>query len=53
MMVATAKDIIDFGVQCLNEERYCLLAKLPRFRSGEIPMDGLTGPMQIVYDKGR
>jgi hypothetical protein len=53
MMIATCNDIIDFGIECLNEDRYFLLAEPPRFRPGEIPTDGLTGPMQIVYDKNR
>lgn len=49
---STCHEIIEEGVKCLNNDRYFLLAKAPVFRTGEIPMDGSTGPMQAAYDKG-
>ena len=47
-----AFDIVEEAVERLREDRYYLLENPPRFRFGEIPLDGPTGPMQIVYDKG-
>lgn len=46
-----AQDIIDEGMRCLARDRYYLLESEPRFRPGEIPMDGPTGPMRALYDK--
>jgi len=53
IMCTTANQVIEEGVRCLNRDRYFLLAEPPQFRSGEIPMDGPTGPMQVVYDKAQ
>jgi aminoglycoside N3'-acetyltransferase len=50
-MVARCEDIISCGVESLDQDRYFLLAEPPRFRQGEIPMDGPTGAMQKVYDQ--
>lgn len=52
MMMTDCNGIIDVGFECLNRDRYFLLATVPTFRQGEIPMDGPTGPMQVVYDRG-
>jgi aminoglycoside 3-N-acetyltransferase len=51
MLSTTCEQIVRLGIECLSKDRYFLLAEPPRFRSGEIPMDGTTGPMQVVYDK--
>lgn len=51
MMCVRCDDVVREGISCLNDDRYFLLATPPRFRPGEIPMDGTTGPMQTVYDK--
>jgi aminoglycoside 3-N-acetyltransferase len=51
MMCASCEDIVQEGVRCLNRDRYFLLVEPPKFRAGEIPMDGTTGPMRVLYDK--
>lgn len=43
--------VVEEGVKCLNRDRYFLLAQPPAFRSGEVPMDGNTGPMQTIYNR--
>jgi aminoglycoside 3-N-acetyltransferase len=52
MMISDCKSVIEVGFECLTQDRYFLLGAVPTFRQGEIPMDGPTGPMQIVYDRG-
>jgi aminoglycoside 3-N-acetyltransferase len=47
---ATATAIIGEGVALLNRDRWLLLEQTPSFRQGELPADGVTGPMQVVYD---
>ncbi len=39
----------EVGTQCLNEDRYFFLKEPPKFRPGEYPTDGVTGPMKAVY----
>jgi aminoglycoside 3-N-acetyltransferase len=41
------------GFNCLNKNRFCFLQAPPNFRSGEIPADGATGDMKLVYYKPR
>lgn len=41
--------VVEEGVKCLNRDRYFLLQQPPAFRRGEIPADGNTGPMRVVY----
>jgi aminoglycoside 3-N-acetyltransferase len=48
--VTAAARAFDIGVRCLNENRYSFLSQPPRFRPGEIPADGFTGPSQPVYE---
>lgn len=47
----TASKAMDFGISRLRKDRYYFLKETPRFRCGEIPMDGATGELQYVYDK--
>jgi aminoglycoside 3-N-acetyltransferase len=47
----TASHAMEFAVERLRENRYYFLKEAPRFRAGEIPMDGATGELQYVYDK--
>jgi aminoglycoside N3'-acetyltransferase len=44
MMGGRASDIFDAAVAAFREDPYCILERPPCFRSGEIPMDGCTGP---------
>ena len=41
----------DVGVEALREDRWFLLESPPRFRPGEIPTDGPSGPMRLYYDR--
>lgn len=52
LMYASANDIIEEGVSCLDEDRYFLLREPPKFVPGVVPMDGNTGQMREVYDSG-
>ena len=47
-----SEDAIRTGIELLREDRYAFLSRPPKFRTGEMPCDGLTGPMRKVYDKG-
>jgi aminoglycoside 3-N-acetyltransferase len=51
IMCLNAADVIDEGIRCLNRDRFFLLHAPPKFRPGEIPLDGNTGPMRNIYDK--
>jgi hypothetical protein len=53
LQLTTAQAAVDLGIASMNEDRYFFLKEPPRFRPGEIPMDGSTGPMQVVYDAPR
>lgn len=44
-------DVIEEGIGRLREDRWFLLEAAPRFRLGEIPMDGGSGAMRLRYDK--
>jgi len=44
--------VVDKAMECNRQDRYFLLEEPPRFRPDEIPMDGPTGEMKAVYDKG-
>ena len=48
---AAAQEIFEVGIECLRRDRYFLLEQPPRFRRGEIPCDGPTGPLQDYYDQ--
>jgi aminoglycoside 3-N-acetyltransferase len=41
----------DIAMESLREDRWFLLECPPRFREGEIPSDGPSGPMQLRYDR--
>ncbi|HXX74268.1 MAG TPA: AAC(3) family N-acetyltransferase [Nitrospiraceae bacterium] len=38
-------------MQMFDENRWVMLQEPPKFRPGEIPMDGVTGDMRVYYDK--
>jgi aminoglycoside 3-N-acetyltransferase len=50
---ARARAAFQCGIQCLAEDRFCFLEQPPQFRPGEIPMDGATGDMKLVYHRPR
>lgn len=37
------------GLECLEEDRFGFLQAPPQFRAGEIPTDGATGDMKLIY----
>ncbi len=47
---ASAQTIVGRMMQMFDEDRWTMLEEPPRFRAGEIPMDGITGEMQVYYD---
>lgn len=47
-----AGHLFEYAVAALRDDRYAFLAEEPRFRPGEIPVDGPTGPYRRRYDKG-
>ena len=49
----TASQAFAGGVACLNKDRFCFLQTPPSFRQGEIPNDGKTGDMKLVYHRPR
>jgi aminoglycoside 3-N-acetyltransferase len=49
----TAQQVFDAGTACLQKNIFYFLENAPKFRHGEIPMDGATGQMQWVYDGPR
>ena len=50
---AAAEPIVSQMMQMFDENRWVMLEEPPRFRAGEIPRDGTTGPMVVVSDKAR
>lgn len=42
---ARASTVFDAGMAALRASPYAFLEKVPEFRKGEIPFDGVTGPM--------
>lgn len=42
----------DVGMESLRSDRWFLLEDPPRFRQGELPADGPSGPLQLRYDRG-
>lgn len=52
VFMATCDDLVDVMMASFRRDRYFMLAHPPRFRSGEMPMDGPTGEMQRSVDRG-
>jgi aminoglycoside 3-N-acetyltransferase len=48
---AAAEVIVDRMSAMFSDDRWVMLEAPPRFRPGEIPMDGTTGPLVEVYDR--
>ncbi len=48
---ANANRIVDRMMAMFDEDRWTMLERPPRFRQGEIPMDGHTGALVEVSDK--
>lgn len=42
----------EVGMESLRDDRFFLLEDPPRFRQGEVPTDGPSGPLQLRYDRG-
>lgn len=51
MHCADLQPMLTLGMEALNQDRYFLLEAAPKFRPGEIPLDGNTGPLKEVYHK--
>ena len=43
VQVASCRDTLEIGARCLDQDLYFFLEQPPRFRYGEIPMDGPAG----------
>jgi aminoglycoside 3-N-acetyltransferase len=48
---AKTQAIVVRMMQMFDENRWMMLQEAPKFRPGEIPMDGLTGELRVFYDK--
>ena len=48
---ARAQTVVERMMQMFDEDRWMMLEHAPSFRPGEIPMDGMTGEMQVHHDK--
>jgi len=48
---ASAQTVVERMMQMFDEDRWMMLEEPPRFRSGEMPMDGVTGELKVYYDK--
>lgn len=48
---ASAETVVRRMMQMFDDDRWTMLEEPPRFRPGEIPMDGLTGELKVYYDK--
>jgi aminoglycoside 3-N-acetyltransferase len=53
LQATTASAAFACGFDCLTEDRFCFLQAPPDFRPGEIPVDGATGDMKLVYHQPR
>jgi aminoglycoside 3-N-acetyltransferase len=53
LQATSASQAFAGGFDCLNKNRFCFLQSPPSFRPGEIPADGATGDMKLVYHKPR
>lgn len=53
LQATTASQAFACGFECLNNDRFGFLQSPPDFRPGEIPADGATGDMKLVYHKPR
>src|SRR5262245_54925997 len=49
---ARAQAVVARMTQMLDVDRWTMLERVPAFRPGEMPMDGLTGEMRLNVDKG-
>ena len=50
---AAAEDVVAHMMMLLDRDRWVMLEHPPTFRPGILPMDGITGELQKVYDNGR
>jgi aminoglycoside N3'-acetyltransferase len=50
---AAAEDIVAHMMTLLDHDRWVMLEQPPTFRSGVLPMDGITGELRVVYDDGQ
>ena len=48
---AVAGDVVAHMMTLLDHDRWVMLENPPKFRSGILPMDGITGELRKVYDK--
>jgi aminoglycoside 3-N-acetyltransferase len=53
LQTTTASEAFAGGFDCLNSDRFFFLQSPPKFRAGEIPADGATGDMKLVYYEPR
>ena len=49
---ARAQAVMDRMMQMFAEDRWMMLERTPKFRPGEMPMDGMTGELRTSVDKG-
>lgn len=49
IQVTTGRAVVDLGLEALARDRFFFLKEPPRFRPGECPTDGPTGPSRPVY----
>lgn len=49
---AGAEDVVAHMMTLLDRDRWVMLEQPPNFRPGVLPMDGMTGELQVVYDQG-
>jgi aminoglycoside 3-N-acetyltransferase len=49
---ARAQAVVERMMQMFDEDRWMMLERPPRFRPGEMPMDGVTGALRTSVDKG-
>lgn len=47
-----ARPYLELTCRALDADRWFLLEEPPAFRPGELPQDGPTGEMRVVYDHG-
>jgi len=53
LQCVTSDSAFEGGMAALNENIFYFLEDTPKFRSGEIPVDGATGEMKLVYCEPR
>lgn len=50
---ASAQDVVAHMMQLLDHDRWIMLEHPPEFRLGVLPLDGMTGELQVLYDKSK